>query len=208
MNKARIDHIVWVVPDLEEGIDIFEDLTGVKAVIGGRHEAFGTMNALAGLGDGAYFEILTLDPNSKVEGPRWMGANHITRPRITRWAIKTNDISNQAQYLSKHNPQMSQIREGQRTMTDGNVLSWSLTMPLPEPMIEVVPFLLDWTRSAHHPSQRLKADCSIIDLELYHSKPEKVSDVLESLGCRERLEKGDTRIALSLRTPKGHITIT
>src|SRR5438105_11493916 len=51
-----IDHVVIVVPDLEAAIKSYEDL-GFTVARGGRHP-IGSHNALIGLADGAYLELI------------------------------------------------------------------------------------------------------------------------------------------------------
>ena len=62
----EIDHIVYCVPDLENGIDYIEELLGIRPVFGGRHLSNGTKNALLNLGDNCYLEILAVDDESIV----------------------------------------------------------------------------------------------------------------------------------------------
>ena len=57
-----LDHLILGVRDLDRGIDELENLTGVRASRGGRHQGLGTHNALISLGIRTYLEILAPDP--------------------------------------------------------------------------------------------------------------------------------------------------
>ena len=46
MNTLKLDHIVYAVPDLDEGIRNIHEKLGVMPVYGGRHLLEGTHNAL------------------------------------------------------------------------------------------------------------------------------------------------------------------
>jgi hypothetical protein len=53
-----LDHIILACADLEHGSRQFEALTGVRPRYGGVHASGVTHNALAGLGNRCYLEIL------------------------------------------------------------------------------------------------------------------------------------------------------
>lgn len=55
---AQPDHLILGIRDLDEGIRLFYEQTGVRPVVGGAHPGRGTQNALASLGAGVYVEIV------------------------------------------------------------------------------------------------------------------------------------------------------
>ena len=56
----RIDHFMYAVPSLDEGLIWASDTFGVDAAYGGEHVGLGTRNALMSLGN-AYLEIIAPD---------------------------------------------------------------------------------------------------------------------------------------------------
>jgi dipeptidyl aminopeptidase/acylaminoacyl peptidase len=50
---SRVDHLVYITPDLNRGIEEIEKLLGVRATPGGQHIGYGTRNALIALGPNA-----------------------------------------------------------------------------------------------------------------------------------------------------------
>ena len=58
-------HLVVGVRSLPEGIAEFEQLTGIKAAVGGKHPGRGTENALVSLGEGRYLEIIAPQAGAK-----------------------------------------------------------------------------------------------------------------------------------------------
>ncbi len=91
--KKRIDHIVFTVFNLESAIDRIEMQLGARPLFGGFHKTQGTKNALLDLGDQCYLELLAADnTNADILPPRWMGVDALTEEKITRWAIKSNNL--------------------------------------------------------------------------------------------------------------------
>lgn len=71
---TAIDHLVIVVPDLSAAIERYQQL-GFSVVAGGRHTTTGTHNALIGLADGSYIELLAFyQPNP--QSPWWGALEH------------------------------------------------------------------------------------------------------------------------------------
>ncbi len=67
MNASRsnlnpLDHILWATPDLDQGCAEFSAASGVIPAGGGSHAGFGTRNRLTSLGEGLYFEVISVDP--------------------------------------------------------------------------------------------------------------------------------------------------
>ena len=204
----KIDHIVWAVPDFEKGIEYFKNLTGVTPVFGGYHKNLGTKNALVNLGNECYFEILAIDETSAIKPPRWMGIDLITKPTITRWALKSANLERDSVILKSNNSLMADIKGGQRTLTSGEILKWQLTMPLSNPTIEVAPFLLDWSESAAHPTQHLPVHCELMEIRFLHPSPPSIQAVFDYFGFEKFLEKGEEpSILIKLKTPNGIVEL-
>jgi hypothetical protein len=72
-----IDHFVFAVPNLADGVGEFQRLVGVNPVRGGSHTNLGTATYLVGLGGSAYLEIIGPDPDQPDPAqPRPFGVVH------------------------------------------------------------------------------------------------------------------------------------
>ncbi|MGX7681605.1 VOC family protein [Jatrophihabitans sp. DSM 45814] len=151
-----LDHLVYGVPDLADGVSAFSALTGVEPMPGGRHLGLGTANYLVGLTDGSstvgYLELIGPDPASPApDRPRPFGVDDLSSPRLLTWCLRpadltaTIDAAKQAGYDPGEPAQMS------RVTTTGGLLQWRLTPDTvgEDGVFGIVPFLIDWEASSH-----------------------------------------------------------
>jgi len=209
MKKRNIDHIVYAVPDLEFAIDDLEKRTGVRPVLGGTHTSQGTKNALLNLGNTCYLEILSTDKNNvDIKPPRWMGIDLIDRPTISRWSLKSSDLQKDSTVLQKYHSDMGTIHAGQRKMTNGQLLTWEMMMPLSNPKVEVIPFMTDWQQSVSHPTDQLSDDCQICKIQFIHPEPKLINMVFYELDVNIKVAKGaSAAILLEIQTPNGIVIL-
>jgi len=206
----KVDHIVYVVSDLEEAIKEFEQKLGVRPIFGGYHKTFGTKNALVNLNNQIYLELLAADTsNTEIKAPRWMGVDFLSKNQITRWALKSDSLERDAAVVRAYNSNMGQIRDGSRNSADGSLLQWKLSMPLATPEVELVPFFLDWSDTEKHPSEILPPmDCELIELYATHPNPDVFSSIFESLGYFFPIKpSSEIGIRAVIGCPRGIITV-
>ena len=204
-----IDHLVYAVPNLADGVAEVAQRLGVTPTVGGRHPSFGTHNALVALAGGGYLEILAPDPtNHTAPRPRWMGVDVLSAPRLTRWAVGSSDLTADAARLAAYEPELGRVVDGARQRPDGAWLRWRLTVPRPLPEVEVVPFCIDWSGSAALPTDGLPApQLRLTALRLTHPDPAAVRPVVEALGLAVTVTTGPARIAATLVGPVGTLTL-
>jgi hypothetical protein len=209
MIGRKIDHIVYSVLDLDQAMDHIESQLGVRPVFGGYHKTQGTKNALLNLGEGCYLEILAVDEhNAKIKSPRWMGIDLITKSRITRWALKSEDIDLDSKVLNAHNDKMGTIYQGSRKTTTGETLAWKMILPLSSPDIELIPFMVDWSESAFHPTEKLQEGCSLKEISLAGSAADKSNQVFNELSISNNISNTiNTTISITIEGPNGLIIL-
>ncbi len=85
-----LDHIIWACADLEDGSRRFEALTGIRPRYGGVHAGGLTHNALVGLGNRCYLEILAPARPAGPEDDAWCRLARLAlEPRILTYCLRS-----------------------------------------------------------------------------------------------------------------------
>lgn len=210
-NMSRIDHLVWGVRDLDEGVDTLTTLTGRTPVMGGAHPGNGTRNALLPPGHRCYFEVLAPDPAQDVVNTRGAGLLSFTHPRLLTFAVACDDIEASAARIAASGLPAPQIAAMSRTQPDGEVLRWRLAHLTGHTFGGLAPFLIDWGDTPH-PSRLGPAGCSLSRLVLRHPDHERLATLLAALALDDTIpvdcEPGSAALVADLLTPQGPISLT
>ena len=215
MNPAadhtnEIDHLVYACTDLEEGIRHITTKLGVRPVEGGRHPAWGTHNALVGLGSHCYLEIIAPDPHS--ENPSAHVPAVFSRAGIgslTTWAARVHQLPECYSSLHGACPSLGPLVSGSRRRTDGGILSWVLTDPGTSVMEGAIPFFIDW-QDSDHPASMLASGCALRSLHLRHPQPGLLSSTLTALELADLVEietSAQVSLGAVIESPRGIVQI-
>jgi len=209
MALNSIDHLVYGTHDLTSGIAAMEALTGVKAVMGGKHEGFGTHNALLGLGSDAFLEVIAPDPDQpEPKGPRPFGLDDLTEPRVIGWAAKANDIEAQVTTAIDKGYDPGEVLAASRRQPDGELLTWQLTMGPPLMRGGAIPFLIDWGETPS-PANTAPGGCAIVDLVISHPQADQINLALAALSLDIRASSAKHfSIRAFLQTLKGEVELS
>ncbi len=207
-SPPAIDHLLFGVPDLAEGMDLLEDLLGTRPVIGGRHTALGTHNALLSLGPGTYLEIIAADPDlGRPERGVLFGLDRLVRPRLITWVLRAQHIDRLADRAAAAAVGLGPVQSGSRRNPDGTRLSWRVTDPYAMPMGGAVPFLIDWEETPH-PSGAAPHAGSLVSLRIEHPEAELLRTRLRALGAEiDVIEAEAIRLTANLRTDRGSVEL-
>jgi len=201
-NLAGVDHLVYVVPDLESGIDAMESLLGVRASPGGSHPGWGTRNALLALGPASYLEIIGPDPQqTDYPIPRVFGVDEQAEARLVTWAAKWPELEKTAP------ARQGQVFAANREQPDGSMLHWHLTDPVTIVGDGLVPFLIDWGESPH-PAEIATAGARLESMYFEHPAPKKVSHWMAELGLDADIcEAAKPAIVATITGPRGTVEL-
>lgn len=203
--NASFDHIIFAVSNLEAGIKIIKDKTGVEAVIGGKHPHIGTQNALLSLGKDVYLEILAPDPNGKlIKEYEFIKGLH--EGKLIQWAAHTNDIDTLLKAANENGFKNSGINAGQRNTPEGKTLNWK-TLMVETRVDEVMPFFIQWGSDTPHPATTSPKGCTLTSVTLSHPDAALVKRTFKTFGIQNDVANGAVGISLTMATLNGQIVL-
>jgi hypothetical protein len=176
-----IDHLVYAVPDLADGVTDLERRLGARAAGGGRHDGLGTHNALLSLGPRTYLEVIAPDPTQPTpQAPLPFGVADATGPALVAWALGVDDIAAAAEQARQQGLDLGSIVPGRRTTAEGTLLQWQLTE---NAMVGgPVPFLISWGDTPH-PAAAAPGGLTLETLHVEHPAPEELTRQLRAVGA-------------------------
>ncbi|MGE8207157.1 VOC family protein [Heyndrickxia sp. NPDC080065] len=146
--KLSFDHLVHLVNQPEEAIEAFAKI-GLKAFLGGRHENWGTYNALSYFGL-SYIEFLGIFDNEKankiLENDLVVQAAKLLpgREGFARIALRTNDMAAVVNSLTTRGINIIGPIKGERKREDGITLKWQMLFINDGSTELPLPFIIQW----------------------------------------------------------------
>ncbi|MGK0275512.1 MAG: hypothetical protein ACI9N0_001896 [Ilumatobacter sp.] len=177
---AVIDHLVYAVADLTEGIDWFEQQTGIRPAVGGAHVGLGTHNALVSCGE-CYLEIIAPDPGQPdPEMPRPFGIDNLVGPGLVGFAVRPTEDETIEDLVDRcldagYDP--GPISDMSRQAPNGALLAWALTFP----SSPTLPFIIDWGDTPL-PNTTQPGGVELENFTVHHQLPFDVMGPLAALG--------------------------
>ena len=190
MADGDLDHLVYATPDVDATVSDLEAMLGVRAAMGGRHLGRGTRNALIGLSEFSYLEVIGPDSTqTDVSRPLWFGIDTLTAPRLVTWAIQLGDVERVMGDSARAGVILGKLAHGSRETVHGEMLRWRLTEP--SAMVDggLVPFLIDWGRS-RHPAATAPRGVSLRSMRGEHPDPERVMRDIVAVGAKLSVARG------------------
>ena len=203
---TNLDHIILGIRDLGAGTTEFAERTGVNPVGGGAHPGRGTANALVGLDQGHYLEIIA--PTATEIDPMFVGIASLDRLTPFGWALRTDDLAATVKRLRARDFDVNDPRAGSRRREDGTLLEWH-TAELAESELAFAPFFIQWNASTLHPSSTSPTGCRLAGLRFIEPRAARMVVLLETIGYRVRVERAPTAaMMVTLECPRGPVTFT
>jgi Glyoxalase-like domain len=204
---AWLDHILLGCNDLDRGIQLVEEATGVRPAIGGVHPGRGTRNALLSLGERRYLEVIAPDP-AQGEIVRYPQLRSMTDPRLIGWAVHPPDIAALAKQLRENQVAFTGPDDGSRKRPDGRVLNWK-TINLADDRHGLLPFFIEWSADSVHPSKDASAKCTLDYFEIMSADPEELSSAFKRIGLDLPVQRSDkARLHALISGPQGDLPLS
>jgi glyoxalase-like protein len=204
---ALLDHIILGCNDLDLGMELVEQNTGVRPAIGGVHPGRGTRNAVLSLGERRYLEIIAPDPAQQkiVHFPQ---IREMKEPRLIGWAVHLSDIAASAKLLRDNQIAFQGPDDGSRKRPDGHVLTWK-TINLADDRHGLLPFFIEWSADSVHPSKDAPKGCHLDYFTVMAVDPAELSQAFQRIGVDAPVERSDRdRLRAYITGPKGELGIS
>lgn len=201
--SATLDHLVIAARTLPEGRAWLEGRLDLPMQDGGKHETFGTHNALLSLGPDCYLEVIAIDPGAPAPTrPRWFGldtpemkARLEDGPALIHWVAAVETLT--------AGPEVLDLSRGENR--------WTLTVQEDGglPMNGVAPSRLVW-HTPPPPTRLTDVGVRLGGLRLGSPTPDALRAVLDTLnivGEVEVYEAPQAELRAVLETPNGLVTL-
>ena len=145
----ELDHLAVSARTLEEGRAYVENALGIQLQAGGQHARYGTHNLLAGLEDGLYLEVISIDPAApQPADPRWFRLDEFDGPPcLHNWICRTPDMATDLPLMPDGAGSPVDLQRGE--------LRWQMAVPSDGrlPYDDTCPALIEW--QGPHPAPSL-----------------------------------------------------
>ncbi|MBI3792086.1 MAG: VOC family protein [Gemmatimonadetes bacterium] len=203
MPAVGIDHLILGVDDLEKGMSEFASKTGVKPMKGGIHPGRGTQNALVGLGNGRYLEILAPSREPGTPADARVAFAALTP---SGWALHTDNLGGVIATLRGAAFVVSDARAGARTRPDGAKLAWQAA-DVGGAGLDAAPFFIQWGQGSAHPSGDAPTGCTLDRVTMTEPDPAPLARFFRAVRVDVPVAKGARRgMTITLACPTGKVT--
>ena len=189
---------MYAVPDLENSMEEIASITGIVPSDGGVHPGNGTRNALLGLSNSSYLEIIGPDKKQNLENT--LGELLVSKNTsgIRAWAVAVSDLASVAHVAQELGFRVRDRKEMSRKTPEGSLLEWELLF-LEDALL---PFFIDW-KGSEHPARKAPSGCGLVELSICAEEPKVYQELLNKLQLEVSVSEGEPAISAIIRSPKG-----
>ena len=188
---------MYAVPDLENSMAEIADYHGYSSIRRGVHPGNGTRNALLGLSNSSYLEIIGPDKKQNLENT--LGELLVSKNTsgIRAWAVAVSDLASVADVAQDLGFRVRDRKEMSRKTPEGSLLEWELLF-LEDALL---PFLLIGRLGA--PLREERHSVVVSELSISAEEPKVYQELLNKLQLEVSVSGGEPAISAIIRSPKG-----
>ena len=201
---SRVDHFMYAVSSLDDGIQWAADTFGVEPAYGGEHVGLGTRNALLSL-ESAYLEIIAPDPAQDVPGSTGERFSALSEGGLVTWAAE-GDLTRIAAVLGEHGVSTVGPSRTQRQTAEGELLVWDLLFPTGSPHGTRMPFFIDWLE-CRNPRETNPVAGSFSELSITTENAADLQAALSAIGLDLAVNEGAPALSVAIQTKGGDVVI-
>lgn len=201
---SRIDHFMYAVASLDDGIQWAADTFGVEPAYGGEHVGLGTRNALLSL-ESTYLEIIAPDPAQDVPGSTGERFSALTEGGLVTWAAE-GDLTAIAATLGEHGVSTLGPSRTQRQTAEGELLVWDLLFPTGSPHGTRMPFFIDWLE-CKNPRDTNPVAGSFQALAITTENADDLKASLDAIGLDLDVHEGSPALSVAIQSSRGEVVI-
>jgi Glyoxalase-like domain len=231
VGGSRIDHLVVVANNLDQGVAWCEATLGITPSPGGEHKLFGTHNRLFKIATPAhpmaYFEIIAINSEAKNDHAtrtmRWFDMDNAAlqavvaiAPRLVHFVANTPDVQSARTALSALGIDRGSALEASRHTRKG-VLQWQITVREDGQRLwsGALPTLIQWGKPGDaeplrlHPRNSLpRSGVTLQSISATHPDAAALQAAYTAIGLTGiAVDTGPANLAATLHTPKGVVTL-
>jgi hypothetical protein len=214
--QARVDHLVVVTGDLEQGAAWSRDTLGIEPGAGGEHPLMGTHNRLFRIATvdypRAYFEIIAPQPGRQPQAGRrrWFDMDRLDlrTPRLAHFVACVPDVRAAVEALAALGIARGEIVRASR-MTARGLLEWQITLRDDgERLFDgCLPTLIEWGDT--HPAAGMgESGATLQGLGVTHPQAAQLAAAYEAIGLAGvKVGEGPANLCATLDTPRGRVKL-
>ncbi len=212
---TNFDHIVIAADSLEQGVSWLKEKFGMDIPVGGEHPLMGTHNHVMQLGDGAYLEVIAINPTAPAPTrPRWFSLDDpfirtrlAQEPLLLTWVINTSDVTRLQAQTDFPFGIVEPMHRGD--------LRWLFTIPQDGqmPAAGFLPTIIQWQSSPHPSGRMADLGCRLQRLTIHHPRADWLTEILTAIDAAhlvtvESLSPNDVPyFTLEVTTPQGAVRL-
>jgi hypothetical protein len=225
VTPARIDHLVLLAGDLDQGAQWCEQVLGVSPAPGGKHPLMGTHNRLLRIATvnhpRAYLEIIAIDPDAdpaqrRTNRSRWfdmddealLASVREEGPRLIHFVANVPDIAASLAALRGCGIEAGEALLASR-MTPRGLLEWQIAVrPDGRRLFDgCLPTLIQWG-DVHPVPGMPESPVALQSLAVSHPRLSELRRAAEAIGLQGvELQGGEAGLCATLLTPRGRVRI-